>query len=93
MVFGFTPESRSPSTGFPTYIGYWSWRVCQLYHAVIPLPVLLGLDRLIYVAKPASIAAMVCLLIGRGPYRIQVLLATLWVTLQLWVHGGILHWA
>lgn len=75
------------------YIGYWGWRVCELYHATVPLPVLLALDRLIYVARAASIAAIVCLLIGRGPYRVPVLLATLWVTIQLWAHGGIIHWA
>lgn len=75
------------------YMGYWSWRVCKLYHAIIPLPVLLTLDRLIYVARAASIAAIVCLLIARGPYRIPVLLATLWVTFQLWAHGSIIHWA
>src|ERR1700676_3824447 len=75
------------------YIRYWGWRVCELYHATIPLPVLLAPDRLIYVARAASIAAIVCLLIGRGPYRIPVLLATLWVTMQLWAHGGIIHWA
>ena len=75
------------------YIGYWSWRVCELYHATIPLPALLAFDRLIYIARAASIAAIVGLLIGRGPYRIPVLLATLWVTFQLWVHRGIIHWA
>jgi hypothetical protein len=74
-----------------TYIGYWSWRVCQLYHATIPLPVLLALDRSIYAARAASIAAVLLLLIGRGPYRIPVFLATLWVTFQLWAHGGIIH--
>jgi hypothetical protein len=73
------------------YIGYWSWRVCQLYHATIPLPVLLALDRWIYAARAASIAAVVFLLIGRGPYRIPVFLATLWVTFQLWAHGSIIH--
>lgn len=75
------------------YMGYWTWRVCTIYHATVPLPVLLALDHLIYVARAASIAAIVCLLIGRGPYRIAVLLATLWVTFQLWVRGGIIHWA
>lgn len=75
------------------YIGYWSFRVCELYHTTIPLLVLLALDRFILVAKVVSIAAIVCLLIGRGPYRIPVLLATLWVTFQLWAHGGIIHWA
>jgi|SRR5215469_12392894 len=74
------------------YIGYWVWRVFQLYQATIPLPLLLALDRLIYVARATSIAAIVCLLMGRGPYRISVLLATLWVTVQVWVHGGIIHW-
>lgn len=73
------------------YIGYWSWRLCQLYQVTIPLPVLLALDRSIYAARAASIAAVVFLLIGRGPYRIPVFLATLWVTSQLWAHGSIVH--
>lgn len=75
------------------YIGYWCRRVCELYHAAIPLRVLLALDRSIYVARVASIVAIVCLLAGRGPYRVPVLLAILWVTFQLWTHGGIIHWA
>ena len=73
------------------YIGYWSWRLGQLYHATVSLPVLLALDRSIYAARAASIAAVVFLLIGRGPYRIPVFLATLWVTFQLWAHGSIIH--
>jgi len=38
-------------------------------------------------------AAIACLLIGRGPHRIPLVLATLWVMFQLWMHGGIIHWA
>ena len=75
------------------YIGYWSWRVWRLYHVTVPLPVLLALDRSIYAARAASIAAIVFLPIGRGPSRIPVFLATLWVTFQLWVHGSIIHQA
>jgi hypothetical protein len=75
------------------YVGYWSWRISQLYHGTVPFIVLLSLERLIYVARVLSMAAIPCLLIGRGPYRILLVLATLWVILQLWVHGGIIHWA
>jgi len=73
-------------------IGYWSWRVCHIYHTTLPFIALLTLERLIYLSRAVSIVAIECLLIGRGPYRVQVLLAVLWVTLQLWVHDGIIHW-
>ena len=53
---------------------------------------LLTLERLIYLSRAVSIAAIGCLVIGRGPYRVRVLLAVLWVTLPLWVHDGIIHW-
>ncbi|SPF39322.1 membrane hypothetical protein [Candidatus Sulfotelmatobacter kueseliae] len=75
------------------YLGYWSWRVCQMYHATLPLIGLLTLDRLIYVSRALSMATIACLLFGRGPYRMPLALATLWVTFQLWVHGDIIHWA
>jgi len=58
---------------------------------LFPYQVLLALDRSIYAARAASIAAVVFLLIGRGPYRFPVFLATLWVTFQLWMHGSIIH--
>jgi hypothetical protein len=75
------------------YLGYWSWRVCQTYHATLPFIALLTLERLIYVSRVLSMAAIACLLIGQGPYRILLVLATLWVMFQLWMHGGIIHWA
>jgi len=74
------------------YLGYWSWRVCQVYHATVPFVVLLTIERSIYVSRVLSIAAIGCLLMGRGPYRIPLVLATLWVTFQLWAHRGIIHW-
>ena len=75
------------------YLGYWGWRVCQMYHAALPFVALLTIERLMFVSRALSTGAIACLLIGRGPYRAPVLLATLWVMLQLWVHGGIIHWA
>jgi hypothetical protein len=45
------------------YLGYWTWRVCQMYHATLPFFVLLTLDRLIYASRLLSVAAMACLLI------------------------------
>ena len=75
------------------YLGYWSWRVCQMYHGTLPFIALLTLERLIYVSRVLSMAAIASLLIGRGPYRILLVLATLWVMFQLWMHGGIIHWA
>ena len=75
------------------YLGYWSWRVCQLYHATLPLMVLLSLEQWIHVSRAASTAAVACLLISRGPYRVLMVLATLWMTFQLWQRGDIIHWA
>jgi hypothetical protein len=74
-------------------LGYWSWRVCQMYQATLPFVALLTIERLMYVSRALSVAAIVGLLIGRGPCRVPVVLATLGVMLQLWVHGGIIHWA
>ena len=75
------------------YLGYWGWRVCQMYHATAPFIGLLVLERLIYISRVLSIAAIACLLIGRGPYRFLLVLTILWVMFQLWVHDGIIHWA
>jgi hypothetical protein len=75
------------------YVGYWSFRVGQLYHITFPLLAQLAIDRLIYASQLFCTASLVCLLFGRGPYRVPLALATLWVMFQLWVHGGIIHWA
>ncbi len=76
-----------------TYLCYWGWRLCELYRITVPFMVLLTLDRSIYVCRFLSALAIVGLLIGRGPCRVLVVLATLWVMFQLWAHGGIIHWA
>jgi len=73
------------------YLGYWGWRLCQMYH-VVPFIGLLALERLIYASRLLSVAAIICLLNGRGPYRLLVVLATVWMMFHLWVHGGIVHW-
>jgi hypothetical protein len=75
------------------YLGYWTWRVCQMYHFTLPFFAVLTLDRLIYASRLLSVAAIACLLVGRGPYRFLLVLATLWVIFQIWMHGGIIHWA
>ncbi|HVO82037.1 MAG TPA: hypothetical protein VMT28_14980 [Terriglobales bacterium] len=75
------------------YVGYWGWRVFQMNHATVPFIALLTLERLIYASRVLSIAALGCLLVGRGPYRIPLALAILWVTVHLWAHGSIIHWA
>ena len=75
------------------YLGYWGWRVCELYNVTAPLLALLILDRLIIPSTVLSMAAIPCVLIGRGPNRVLVALATLWLTFQLWTHGRIIHWA
>ena len=74
------------------YIGYLTCRFCQMYHTSLPVDALLSLYWLIKVSRIISVAAIGCLLIGRGPHRTPVLLAMLWVTFQLWLHGGIIHW-
>jgi hypothetical protein len=74
------------------YLGYWGWRLCQLYEITLPFMVLLTLEWSIRVCRMLSATAIVGFLIGRGPYRIPLALAMLWVLLQLW-RGGIIHWA
>jgi hypothetical protein len=74
------------------YLGYWGWRICQLYQITLPFTVLLTLERSVRICRILSATAIICFLIGRGPYRILLALATLWVLLQLW-RGGIIHWA
>jgi len=75
------------------YVAYWSWRVCELYHATVPFAALLALERSIYLARAVSVVAIGCLLIGRGPFRIPVLMATAWIAFQLWAHSDVIHWA
>jgi hypothetical protein len=76
-----------------TYLCYWGWRLCELYQITLPFVVLLTLDRSIFVCEFFSAFAIVGLLIGRGPCRVLVVLATFWVMFQLWAHGGVIHWA
>lgn len=75
------------------YLGYWGWRVCGLYRIMLPSPALLVIEGSLNLSKLLSAVAIVCFLIGRGPYRVSAILTTLWVTLQIWLHGGIIHWA
>jgi hypothetical protein len=75
------------------YLGYWAVRVCLLYQIKVPFSTLLAVARSVYAGRLLSAMAIVCLLIGRGPYRILVALAVLWVMLQLWIHGDLIHWA
>jgi hypothetical protein len=57
------------------------------------LMALLILERFLYLSRLLSAVAIICFFIGRGPYRFLVALTTLWVTLQIWVHDDIIHWA
>jgi hypothetical protein len=75
------------------YLGYWSWRICTLYRVELSFTSLLVLERSIYACRLLSLVAIACLLIGRGPHRVLLIVTTLWVMLQLWVHDGIIHWA
>lgn len=75
------------------YFGYWGWRVCGMYHIVFPFSALLVLDRFLFLSRFFSALAIICFLIGRGPYRVLTTLATVWVMLQIWLHGGVIHWA
>ena len=75
------------------YLGYWGLRVWGLYQITLPFTALLTLERFLYAGRLLSAVAIVGLFIGRGPYRVLVTLATLWVMLQLWTHDGIIHWA
>jgi len=81
------------SVSMVSYLGYWGWRVCQMYNVAIPLSALLALDRAVAASKLLSIVAVGCFLLARGPYRFLLVLACLWVAFQLWVHGSVIHWA
>jgi hypothetical protein len=52
------------------YVGYWGWRVSQMYHATVPFIALLTLDRLINASRLLSIAAIGCLLIVMCPRQL-----------------------
>jgi len=80
------------SASISVYLAYWSWRFCQLYKITPPFLILLTLERSIRVCTILSAIATVCFLIGRGPYRMLLALAMLWVLLQLW-RSGIILWA
>lgn len=73
------------------YLGYWGCRVCGLYQVTLPFTALLALEGFLYASRLLSAIAIVGLFIGRGPHRVLVTLATLWVMLQLWTHDGIIH--
>ncbi|HYM77367.1 MAG TPA: hypothetical protein VE377_15440 [Candidatus Dormibacteraeota bacterium] len=75
------------------YLEFWSWRVCGLYGITPPLAVLLILERFLFVTRLLSAIAIVCFFLGRGPYRLLLILTTLWVTVQIWMHSRIIHWA
>jgi|SRR5215469_6321430 len=74
------------------YVAYWSWRVSKLYDARVPFAALLALERSIYLGRTLSVVAIGCLLIGRGPFRIPVLVASAWIAFQLWAHSDVIHW-
>ena len=81
------------SAGALVQVNYWAWRVSALYRLKVPLPALIVLDRCLYPSAVLSSVAIVCFFIGRGPYRLLLALAALLVALQIWIHGGVLHWA
>jgi|KBSMisStaDraftv2_1062788.scaffolds.fasta_scaffold36772_2 hypothetical protein len=83
----------SASVSALAYLCYWGWRVCRLYGVVLPLSPLIVLDRFLLLSRLLSIVAIVCFVIGKGPYRVLVILATLWIAVQIWVHDGVIHWA
>lgn len=75
------------------YLGYWSWRVCSLYQIVFPFTVLIVLERFLYLSRVLSLVSIFCFILGRGPHRILTTVATFWITLQIWIHNDLIHWA
>jgi len=75
------------------YLGYWGWRICSVYQVVLPSWALYALDAGFYLSRVLSVAAILGLLTGRGPYRTVALVTTLWVALLVWMNRGIIHWA
>ncbi len=75
------------------YLGSWAWWTANLYSISIPIRVSLMLERFIRAGVLLSAAATGCLLIGRGPYRVLLVLTTLLMMAYLWSHIHLLHWA
>jgi hypothetical protein len=91
--FLFRVALTAASISTVAYFGYWGWRVCGIYQFILPYSALFILDRLLLLGRLLSGVAIVCFLAGRGPYRVLATLATVWVALQIWLHGGVIHWA
>jgi uncharacterized membrane-anchored protein len=81
------------------YLGYFAWRICALYQVRLPFYLLIALDRSLFPAGLLSALAIIGFFAGRGPYRLAMAIAGLWVAGQIWIHGGlsfhnaIIHWA
>src|SRR5215470_7492830 len=60
------------------YLGYWGFRVSEMYRIGLPLLARLAIDRLIHASQLLCIASLVCLLLGQGPHRVLLSAATLW---------------
>jgi hypothetical protein len=75
------------------YSAYWARWTCSLYRIIVPFSASIILDRFMRASLLLSAVAILGVVAGRGPHRILLALATLWVMSQLWLHSPVLHWA
>jgi hypothetical protein len=75
------------------YLGYWVWLFCKLYSVSVSLTFSLWLERCMYASVIVAAIAVVCLYMGRGPYRAVVALSAGWIAAYCWLHLPIIHWA
>jgi hypothetical protein len=75
------------------YLSYWSWWISKTYHIEVPFTVSLWLERLMYASTITSALSLICLVAGRGPYRIVVAISVVCIAVYLWFRLPIIHWA
>lgn len=81
------------SLGTLIYLVRFAWRVSVLYQMKLPLRVLIALDRSLFPAGLLSALTVFCFFVGRGPHRFTLAISASWVALNIWIGGGIVHWA
>lgn len=70
------------------YMSYWCVWACEVRHVSVPLWGSLALGQIMGAGIVISAVAIVGVLVGRGPYRVLVGLASAWVLLELWIKIG-----
>ena len=75
------------------YLCYWGWWVSSLYQISLSVQTQMMLERAMRAGGWLGAASIGCLVVGKGPFRPLVGAASIWVTLQLCTHSGLVHWS